>query len=248
MLEDIHAAVAKQAPDIVGPVIDKAEQDGKITAAQADRLRDAVGEPGRRQAARRPAADARRCATPTCARCCTTPSRRSPRSGPAIAKPIIDKALADKKITEAQADQLRELMSRDKGGFPGPPAGSPPAALRAPAASAPRVRLLRAPARAPSPRRRRSPATPPEQPLLLDTRPPGPLLPAGSGPADRQRMHEESFRSSSRTDRTRPPRRQLRQGRRRPQERREALQGAARRHGRRTPSARPSPTRAASTP
>ena len=43
VLEDVHSAVAKQAPDIVGPVIDKAESDGKITAAQADKLRDAVG-------------------------------------------------------------------------------------------------------------------------------------------------------------------------------------------------------------
>ena len=42
MLEDIRDAVAKQAPDIAGPVIDKAESDDKITAAQADKLRQAA--------------------------------------------------------------------------------------------------------------------------------------------------------------------------------------------------------------
>ena len=123
VLEDVHSAVAKQAPDIAGPVIDKAEQDGKITSAQADKLRDAVGAERRqaagRQAARRPAAmlplrdaDVREVLHDAFE---AIAAKRAE-----IAKPIIDKAVADKKITETQADQLRKLLSGDKGGFPGP--------------------------------------------------------------------------------------------------------------------------------
>ena len=44
VLDDIRKAVAKQAPDIAGPVIDKAESDNKITAEQADKLRQAAAD------------------------------------------------------------------------------------------------------------------------------------------------------------------------------------------------------------
>ena len=126
VLEDIHSAVAKQAADIVGPVIDKAEQDGKITAAQAGQAARRGRGSGRRQAARRPAADASAARRRRARGAARRLRGNRARSAPEIAKPIIDKALADKKITESQANQLRKLMSRDKGGFPGPRLGHRP--------------------------------------------------------------------------------------------------------------------------
>ena len=149
VLEDIHAAVAKQAPDIVKP------RDRQGRAGRQDHR--GAGRPAARHAGNliggKPHGDRRgcsTCATPTCARCCTTPSRRSPRSTPDIAKPIIDKALADKKITEAQADQLRTMRPRQgpgtataRGRFgpgrrtraPGRPGSAGPAAPKPPQGS-----------------------------------------------------------------------------------------------------------------
>ena len=51
VMRKVHDAVAAKAPEITGPIIDKAETDGKITSSQADRLRDAAkslgaGPPG----------------------------------------------------------------------------------------------------------------------------------------------------------------------------------------------------------
>ena len=113
VLEDVHAAVAKQADDIAGPIIDKAEQDGKITAAQADRLRDAASS----LAAGKPRdvkprnlelrdADVREVLHDV--------FEAIAAKTPEIAKPIIDKAVEDKKITEAQADQLRNMQRHFK--------------------------------------------------------------------------------------------------------------------------------------
>jgi hypothetical protein len=131
VLEDVHAAVAKQAPDIIEPVIDDAEQDGKITAAQADRLREAAdtlfagkprGGPPRKLDLRDE--DVREILHDA--------FEAVAAKTPGIAKPIIDKAVEDKKITEAQADQLRNMQRRFKGGFgfghhgPGPGPGKPP--------------------------------------------------------------------------------------------------------------------------
>ena len=105
-------------------MIDKAEQDGKITAAQADRLRDAAGEPDRRQAAGHPPRmldlrdeDVREVLHDA--------FEAIAAKTPGIAKPIIDKAVEDKKITEAQADQLRDMQRRFKRGkrFRTAPAG-----------------------------------------------------------------------------------------------------------------------------
>ncbi len=114
VLEDIHTAVAKQASGIVGPVIDKAEQDGKITAAQADKLRDATkdlvggkphgGPPPMLELRDADVRDVLHDAFEALA---------AKRAG--IAKPIIDQAVADKKITEAQANQLRSMLSRKHG-------------------------------------------------------------------------------------------------------------------------------------
>ncbi len=122
VLEDVRAAVAKQAPDIVNPVIDKAEQDGKITAAQADRLRDATGAlMGGKPRGVRPRmldlrdSDVRKVLHDA------FEALEAKRQG--IAKPIIDKALADRKITAAQAAELRSAQRRFKGGIHGRPPG-----------------------------------------------------------------------------------------------------------------------------
>ena len=104
-------AGARRSP---GPVIDKAQQDGKITEAQADKLRQAAqdladgkrpdirGDLGRDEDVREVIHDAFEAAH---------------EKAPGIAEPIIDKAVADNKITEAQADRIREMVRR------GPPRG-----------------------------------------------------------------------------------------------------------------------------
>jgi hypothetical protein len=108
-------------------VIDKAEDDDKITAAQADRLRDAVGD----LVGGKP-----RGAPPRLLELRDSDVREVlhdvfeaiAAKTPGIAKPIIDKAVADKKITEAQADQIRSMQRRFKVGFHGrgPGPGHPP--------------------------------------------------------------------------------------------------------------------------
>ena len=114
MFEDVHAAVAKQASDIAGPVIDKAEKDGKITAAQADDLRDVVGGklPGKPGSGPPPKPDVR---DADVREVLEDSFDAIAKKRSEIAKPIIDKAIADKKITEAQADRLRSMLSRHKG-------------------------------------------------------------------------------------------------------------------------------------
>jgi hypothetical protein len=135
VFEDIHAAVAKQAPDIVEPVIDEAEQDGKITAAQADRLRDATDSlfPGKPRGVPPRKLDLR---DEDVREVLHDAFEALAAKTPGIAGPIIDKAVEDKKITEAQADKLRSMQRRFKGGFHGPGhgPGKPPSDFERPAA------------------------------------------------------------------------------------------------------------------
>jgi hypothetical protein len=113
VLEDIREAVAKQAPDVAGPIIDKAREDDKITEAQADKLRAAAEALA---AGKRPEpgdldlrdADVRDVVHDA--------FRALARRAPDIADPIIDKAVADDKITEAQADRIREMIERKSQG------------------------------------------------------------------------------------------------------------------------------------
>ena len=125
VLEGIREAVGKQATDIVTPVIDKAENDGKITAAQADRLRDALGDlaggkprglPGNLDLRDEDVRDVVKDAFDALA-----------AKTPGIANPIIDEAVADGKITERQADQLKTMQRRFKMGMrPHGPGHRPP--------------------------------------------------------------------------------------------------------------------------
>ena len=121
VLDDVRDAVAKEAPDIAGPIIDKAEDDDKITAAQADRLREAAKSLG---AGARPGLGPRgmRTRDADVQEVLHDVFAAVAAKAPGIAKPIIDKAVADDKITAAQADQVRSMLSharRGKGRGPG---------------------------------------------------------------------------------------------------------------------------------
>jgi hypothetical protein len=116
VLEDIRAAVAKQAPEIANPIIDKAESDNKITKAQADKLRQAAADvaAGKRPDLRALGRDK------DVEQVIHDAFAAAGDKAPAIGEPIIGKALDDKKITEAQANQIRDMLKRGPG-FPGGP-------------------------------------------------------------------------------------------------------------------------------
>jgi len=116
VLEDIRAAVAKQAPQIADPVIDKAESDGKITKAQADKLRQAAEDlaAGKRPDKRSLGRDE------DVHQVIHDAFAAAAKKAPAIGEPIIGKALDDKKITETQADQIRDMLKRGPGIGGGP--------------------------------------------------------------------------------------------------------------------------------
>ena len=123
MFGDIHQAVEKKAPEIAEPVIEKAEGSGDITSAQADKLRaaaKAIADGKRPDAARSLLndADVRKVVQDAFA--------AAAKQAPGIAEPIIQKALDDKKITSAQAADIRAKLKRmpDVHGGP-PPFGRP---------------------------------------------------------------------------------------------------------------------------
>ena len=143
VLRDIHEAVEKKAPEIAGPVIQKAEDAGDITSAQADRLREAAqaiadGE--------RPGADVRSLLRDADVRKVVHEAFvAAAKQAPGIAEPIIGKAVDDEKITSAQADDIRDNLKR-KGsiriapppfGGPGGPHGSGERRLGPPPGGAP---------------------------------------------------------------------------------------------------------------
>jgi hypothetical protein len=128
VLDQIHQAVEKQAPAIADPVIKKAEDAGSITSAQADQLRAAA------QAiadGKRPDANIRSLLSDADVRKVVQDAfAAAAKQAPAIAEPIIRQAVADKKITSAQADQIRnglEHLGKLRAGPPpfGGPGGPP---------------------------------------------------------------------------------------------------------------------------
>ena len=128
VLRDIHQAVEKQAPAIADPVIQKAEDAGSITTAQADQLRAAA------QAiadGKRPGADVRSLLSDADVRKVVGDAfAAAAKQTPSIADPIIKKAVDDKKITSAQANQIRNKLAnlgKFRAGPPpfGGPGGSP---------------------------------------------------------------------------------------------------------------------------
>jgi hypothetical protein len=119
VLRDIHEAVEKKAPEIAGPIIQKAEDAGDITGAQADQLREAA------QAiadGKRPGADLRTLLNDADVRKVVRDAFAAARKqAPTIAEPIIDKAVDEKKITSAQADDIRAPLKRERSLHIGPP-------------------------------------------------------------------------------------------------------------------------------
>ena len=106
VLDDIRDAVAKQAPEIADPIIDKAESDGKITKDQADKLRQAAQDiaEGKRPDVRGLGRDSDVHAVIHDA------FAAAAKKAQELGEPIITKAVDDKKITEAQADRIREML------------------------------------------------------------------------------------------------------------------------------------------
>jgi hypothetical protein len=109
VMEQIRDAAAKKTPEIAGPVIQKAEDNGDITGDQADKLRAAAqaiadGE--------RPDLD-RTLLGDSDVRAVIRDVFDAVRDqAPDIAEPIIDKAVDDKKITSDQADQIRDMVKK----------------------------------------------------------------------------------------------------------------------------------------
>jgi hypothetical protein len=121
VLDDIRKAIAAQAPAIAGPVIDKAEKDGKITASQADALRKAAQDlaDGKRPDPRVIGRD------PDVHEVVHDAFAAAAEKAPGIAEPIIAKAVTEKRITETQAERIREMLKRPHRG-PGFGGGPPP--------------------------------------------------------------------------------------------------------------------------
>lgn len=119
VLGDIHKAVEKKAPEIADPIIKKAEDAGDITSAQADKLRAAAQDIA---AGKRPAVDPRTLLSDAKVRKVAEDAfAAAAKQAPAIADPIIQKAVDDKKITSAQADQIRSKLKNLKSFRGGPP-------------------------------------------------------------------------------------------------------------------------------
>jgi hypothetical protein len=107
VLGDIHAAVEGREAEIAEPIIKKAVDDGKITQAQADAIRNR--RPGRFDQDVAKVLDDIHAAVA--------------KEALALAEPILDKAVAEKKITSAQAQKIRTMLEnkpRFRGGPPPP--------------------------------------------------------------------------------------------------------------------------------
>ena len=169
VMRQVHEAVERKAPAIAGPIIQKAEDGGKITSAQADQLRSLVQA---RADHKRPSADPRTLFSDSDARAVLQAIFSAEAAqAPDIGEPIIQKAVDEKKITSAQADQIRSRLKnpprfRHGPGFgPGPghlhgtPAVRPGRRKTSWATSTGRSRRRPRRSRARSSRRPRTPAT-----------------------------------------------------------------------------------------
>jgi hypothetical protein len=120
VLRQIHEAVEQKGPEIAEPIIQKAEDAGDITSAQADKLRALfkaeADEKGPGHGARFAFRDRDVVAV------LQDVFDAKAKAAPDIAEPIIQKALDDKKITSAQADDIRSHLKNAPPfgrGFPG---------------------------------------------------------------------------------------------------------------------------------
>lgn len=107
VMRQIHDALAKKAPAIADPIIQKAQDNGKITSDQADKLRAAA------QAiadGKRPDVDRSLLDDADVRQVIKEAFAAARQQAPAIAEPIIQKAVDDKKITSDQANQIRDQL------------------------------------------------------------------------------------------------------------------------------------------
>jgi hypothetical protein len=108
VLRQIHDAVEQKAPSIADPIIQKAQDDGKITSSQADQLRALTQA---RADEKPPAQDPRALFGDSDVRAVLQDVfKATAQQAPSIAEPIIQKAVDDKKITSAQADDIRSHL------------------------------------------------------------------------------------------------------------------------------------------
>ncbi len=109
VMRQIHDAVEQKAPQIADPIIQKAQDAGDITSAQADQLRALIkakagGQP--------PSGDPRTLFGNSKVRAVLQSIfEATSKQVPTIAEPIIQKAVDDKRITSAQADQIRNRLN-----------------------------------------------------------------------------------------------------------------------------------------
>jgi hypothetical protein len=120
VLGQIHEAVEQKAPEIAGPIIQKAQDGGDITSAQADQLRALVQAKANGQ---RPSGDPRALFGDSDVRTVLRDIfQAGAKQAPTIGEPIIQKAVDAKKITTDQADQIRSILKNPPpfGRGPGP--------------------------------------------------------------------------------------------------------------------------------
>jgi hypothetical protein len=107
-MRQVQDTVESKAPDIAGPVIQKAQDAGDITSEQADQLRaaaQAIADGKRPDPSVRSLlgdADVRKVVRDA--------FQAAAKQAPALAEPLIQKALDAGKITAAQANDIRERL------------------------------------------------------------------------------------------------------------------------------------------
>jgi hypothetical protein len=108
LMRQVQDTVRSKAPDIAGPVIQKAQDAGDITSGQADQLRAAA------QAiadGKRPDPSVRSLLGDANVRKVVRDAfQAAAEQAPALAEPLIQKALDDGKITAAQANHIRDRL------------------------------------------------------------------------------------------------------------------------------------------
>jgi len=107
VMRQIHDAVAKKAPEIADPIIQKAQVNGDITSDQADKLRAAAQAIGD---GKRPNLDRALLSDGDVRNVVRDALDAARKQAPGIADPIIQKAVDDKKITSDQADLIRNQL------------------------------------------------------------------------------------------------------------------------------------------
>jgi hypothetical protein len=122
VMRQIHDAVEQKLPEIADPIIQKAQDDGHITSSQADQLRSLVKDMA---AEKRPSGDRRALFGDSDVRAVLESIFQArAKEAATIGEPIIQKAVDDKKITSAQADQIRSRLKNPppfgRGGKRGP--------------------------------------------------------------------------------------------------------------------------------